>query len=76
MMVTAREKFWRAVDVLASGTDSIQERLARAGNHIAGMHVKGDLPEDLRESHSELIAALTRVPGREGSLKARRPFSA
>lgn len=65
-MITAHEKYGRAVEALACGTDSIQQRLARAGYHIAPAHLKSDLPEDLREPHSKLVAALTE----EGSLDA------
>jgi hypothetical protein len=67
-MITAREKFGLAVNALADATDSIQQSLARAGYHIAVAHLKGDLPEDLRQPYSELRAALTRVPSqKEGS---------
>jgi len=70
LMVTAREKFWRGVDALASVTGSLQQRLAKAGNHIAGMHVRGDLSDELQSKYDELIASLTRVQSLEGSLKA------
>lgn len=66
-----REKLSRAAHDLASGTGSIQQRLADAAQHFCALSVDRDVPEWMREDWSELDAELTRIPdGDTGSIRA------
>jgi hypothetical protein len=67
----AREKFWQAVDVLATSDRSIQERLAWAAQYL--MRLKpDDLPEEYRGELSAVMGDLTKedAVGTEGRIEA------
>ncbi len=69
----AREKFWQAVDTLATSDRSIQERLASAALILSRLHKPDeDLPEDLREEFKALWHELTKeaAVGDEGTINA------
>ena len=69
----AREKFWQAVDTLATSDRSIQERLAGAALYLSRLHRPDeDLPEDLREEFKALWHELTKEPAveDEGTINA------
>lgn len=67
----AREKFWQAVDVLATSDRSIQERLAWAAQYLIRLN-SDDLPEEYRRELSALLQDLTKeeAPGSEGRIEA------
>ena len=70
-MITAHEKFSRAVHALAAGEGDIQQRVASAAYHITTPFVRDDLPDDLQQEFRELEEELTRVPDAEiGSVRA------
>lgn len=67
----AREKFWQAVDVLATSDGSIQERLAGAALYLTRLQ-PGDVPEEQREMFTTVMRELTKEPaaGNEGTIAA------
>jgi hypothetical protein len=60
--VYAIGKLWRAVDILASGTASLQQRLYDA--YLSSLHVlsKRDFPDKLQPDFEVIVAALTWIP--------------
>jgi hypothetical protein len=69
----AREKFWQAVDTLATSDRSIQERLAGAALFLMRLHKPDeDLPEELREEFKAVWHELTKekAVGDEGDIVA------
>jgi len=71
----AWEKLYITVRNLASGTGSIQERLANAylsGGYILNLAKGDDLPPDLLPSYEAINERMTRTPpqGDEGSIVA------
>lgn len=71
----AWEKLYITVRALASGTGSIQERLADAylsGGYLLDLARGDDLPADLLPSYDAINARMTRIPaqGDEGSIVA------
>ncbi len=71
----AWEKLYITVRNLASGTGSIQERLADAyisGGYILGLGTQNELPTDLQPSYAAINRTMTRVPaqGDEGDIVA------
>jgi hypothetical protein len=66
-----REKLSRAVDALAIGTGSIQQRLADAGYHFCVLSLEQDVPEWMQEEYSDVDAELTKIPDTDiGSIRA------
>src|SRR5690349_11992273 len=57
----AWEKFYVAVDTLASGTGSIQERLADAYMSALIRLYPADLPKNLREDFEKLRVTMRRI---------------
>ena len=67
------EKFFATVDRLASGNDSIQERLINAVTFNLLILQNNDFPEDdLREEYEKLVGELNKeqAVGEEGTLRA------
>jgi hypothetical protein len=68
-----RQKLWQAVDALATGTGTIQERLANAAMGLSGLRpFENQLPVELHSQLKAIVQDLTRTPaqGDEGSIKA------
>ncbi len=67
----AAEKFWQAVDALASGTAPIQRRIADAALFLIRLKDE-DVPPELLERHHSLVERLTCTPaaGDEGTIVA------
>ncbi len=67
----AREKFWQAVDVLATSDLSIQKRLAYAAQYLIRLK-PDDLPEEHREELDAVLRDLTRekAAGEGGTIEA------
>jgi hypothetical protein len=66
-----KEKFWQAVHSLATGDDSIQQRLA-AGALVLIRLEPGDLPQKLRQEFDAVRHELTKenAEGDEGTIAA------
>lgn len=67
----AKEKLWQAVDVLATGDHSIQQRLADAAIYLTRL-TPADLPEELQERFGGVLRELTKetAEGTEGTITA------
>jgi hypothetical protein len=67
----AREKFWQAVDVLATSDRSIQQRLAYAAQYLIRLK-PDDLPEEHRGELNAVLRDLTKetAAGEEGTIEA------
>lgn len=56
----AAQRFWEAVDALASGTEPIQRRLGHAAERVATGGLREDgVPPGLRARYRDLVAKLT-----------------
>ena len=68
-----RQKLWQAVDALATGTGTIQERLESAAMGLHGLRSFEDqLPVELHRELEATSQDLTKVPaqGNEGRIRA------
>jgi predicted amidohydrolase YtcJ len=58
-----REKFWQAIHMLATGSGSIQERLAFAADPLTRLHEPDDLPEEYRQEFDAVCRELRKDGG-------------
>ena len=67
-----REKLWQAVNALATGSGSIQERLENAAIFLIRLQAGEDLPEEHRATFEAILHELTKeqATGDEGNIRA------